>query len=62
MHILKVGNQYVTNNGTLSDHQADAMRIDLTGRIIRKVKLTPHRQADTPGALSASDFGEPSLD
>ena len=61
MHVIKVGTQYVTADGSLSDAQAHALRMDLTGAIIRKVKLTPKKHDDDTPQQTADDMGGASI-
>lgn len=43
MYFLKVGQQYVAENGTLVDVQAEAGRFDLPrGSAVRAVRAVPH--------------------
>ena len=51
MYILKIGSQYLTSTGSLSDRQSDALRIDAArASDVRVVKLRARTRAtlDTP--------------
>lgn len=63
-HVVKIGSQYLTSDGTLTDQQSEALRIydrpqgDLPARF---VKVQPHgslTSSDAPAAEPTADSGQ----